>query len=34
MPPEFETQLQHFGYSFADFIEQVLENESQNDSED
>jgi hypothetical protein len=28
LPPEYETQLQHFGYSFADFVENVLENES------
>ena len=30
----YETQLNHYGISFADFIENVLENEAQDDSED
>jgi hypothetical protein len=29
LPPEYETQLNHYGISFADFIETVLEEESQ-----
>jgi len=29
LPPEYETQLNHYGISFADFIENVLENESE-----
>jgi hypothetical protein len=28
LPPQYETQLNHYGISFADFIENVLENES------
>jgi hypothetical protein len=33
LPPEYESQLNHFGDSFADFIDNVLETESQTDSE-
>jgi hypothetical protein len=33
LPPDYETQLNHYGISFADFIDNLLEQESQTDSE-